>query len=584
MLELSIPYFVPHSQCSNDNLFSCRTPARVGPSKLLWITLSHGRKQPKKRVRAPYAHKAGGGGSFCLHLKQSSEGKSRPKARPCRVARPRSPPPHLREAACRPQPPGRLPRDPRWHAGLQSRALPGSGDTEEPCEDPAPGSAAGTGGARDPQRAAPLPPPRFQQDLRGRPPPARAGARLPAAGVPWAALGASATRSGAARATDAPRTRHGGWGGSRGAGGTFPPGATGGREAGRAGPGRPGAPYLGPLLHVVLAEPAPAVHHQPVYQREEEVDGLAALLRAPDPLDLVAAEVPLSDAAAGAGQLPVGQLPVAVHPLHPLEHAVPHHLPQEVVQVAEADVVQAGHDVLQGDPLQVEPHDVPQRHGAAGTAAPLTCRRPPREAMPAGPPPAPGRPGQGLRRGAGPGETFAAAGWAGLGCAPRPGGAAGAPRCRPSGVRDPHPRAPRPRGNGARQPPPDLWTEAADGPALINTPATCGMCARPAARSRGAAARGWSPPGTARRGSPRPLPARHGPDSQWAVAGRGQPSGNERRRLPHVRVEGGAGPRPTRGVGVASAIEEFPPRMSAALPPPAPGRPATGPGAPGLLH
>lgn len=124
---------------------------------------------------------------------------------------------------------------------------------------------------------------------------------------------------------------------------------------------------LGSLLHVVLAEPAPAVHHQPVYQREEEVDGLATLLRAADPLDLVAAEVPLGHAAAGAGQLPVGKLPVAMHPLHPLQHTVPHHLPQEVVQVAEADVVQAGHDVLQGDSLQVEPHDVPQRHGAAGT-------------------------------------------------------------------------------------------------------------------------------------------------------------------------------------------------------------------------
>lgn len=158
---------------------------------------------------------------------------------------------------------------------------------------------------------------------------------------------------------------------------------------------------LGSLFHVVFAEPAPAVHHKAVYQREEKVDGLAALLRASDPLDLVAAEVPLGDPAAGAGQLPVGQLPVAVHPLHPLQHAVPHHLPQEVVQVAEADVVQAGHDVLQGDPLQVQPHDVPQRHGAAGTGAPLLCPR--CEAMPVGQPSAPGRAGQGLRRGAGPG-------------------------------------------------------------------------------------------------------------------------------------------------------------------------------------
>lgn len=155
---------------------------------------------------------------------------------------------------------------------------------------------------------------------------------------------------------------------------------------------------LGALLYVVLAEPAAAVHHQAVDQREKEVDGLAALLRAPDPLDLVAAEMPLGDPAAGAGQLPVGQLTVAVHALHPLQHAVAHHLPQEVVQVAEADVVQTRHDVLQGEPLQVQPHDVPQRHGAAGTGAPLPGRHPPWEAMPAG-----SRPG----RDSGTGPNFA---------------------------------------------------------------------------------------------------------------------------------------------------------------------------------
>lgn len=101
----------------------------------------------------------------------------------------------------------------------------------------------------------------------------------------------------------------------------------------------PSAPYLGSLFHVVLAEPAAAVHHQSVYQSEEKVDGLAALLSTPNPLDLVATEMPLGDAAAGAGQLPVGQLPVAVHPLHPLQHAVSHHLSQKVVQVTEADVM-----------------------------------------------------------------------------------------------------------------------------------------------------------------------------------------------------------------------------------------------------
>lgn len=67
------------------------------------------------------------------------------------------------------------------------------------------------------------------------------------------------------------------------------------------------------------------------------------------------------------------------------------------------------------------------------------------------------------------------------------------------------------------------------------------------------------------------------------------PALGERAAEASTRARGGRGrrgrrPRPTRGVGVASAIEEFPPRMSAALPPPAPGRPATGPGAPGLLH
>lgn len=220
-----------------------------------------------------------------------------------------------------------------------------------------------------------------------------------------------------------------------GAGGNFPPGPSGSCEAGRSERepvvvGRAGrvaaAPYLGSLLHVVLAEPAPAVHHQPVYQREEEVDGLAALLRAPDPLDLVAAEMPLGDAAAGAGQLPVGQLPVAVHPLHPLQHAVPHHLPQEVVQVAEADVVQAGHDVLQGDSLQVEPHDVPQRHGAAGTGAPLPCPAPAsggdagRAAAGSRPSRARAPPPCGARRGeAKLSPRRAGLGWVGMRCAPR---------------------------------------------------------------------------------------------------------------------------------------------------------------------
>lgn len=49
VLELSIPYSVPHTHSSNDNLCSCGTLPQVGSSKLLWITLSHGRKQPNNR-------------------------------------------------------------------------------------------------------------------------------------------------------------------------------------------------------------------------------------------------------------------------------------------------------------------------------------------------------------------------------------------------------------------------------------------------------------------------------------------------------------------------------------------------------
>ncbi|XP_065492941.1 POLG alternative reading frame-like [Caloenas nicobarica] len=193
-------------------------------------------------------------------------------------------------------------------------------------------------------------------------------------------------------------------------------------------------------------------------------------------------------------------------------------------------------------------------------------------------PPAPGRAGQGLRRGAGPGEARQNFRRGGLRCAPRPraavlpepraaaaAAAAAATQAAcgtPRAVSEPRPAAP------ARS-----VAAAADGPALINTPATCGMCARPAARSRGAAARGWSPPGTARRRSLRPLPARDSTSGQSTAAGRGQPSGNKRRGLLHVRAGGVActPASPTaRGVGVASAIEEFSPRMSRRRGPPAP--------------
>lgn len=52
-------------------------------------------------------------------------------------------------------------------------------------------------------------------------------------------------------------------------------------------------------------------------------------------------------------------------------------LPQEAVQVTESDVVQAWHDVLQGDSLQIELHDVPQQHSVVGTGAPPPYQHPP---------------------------------------------------------------------------------------------------------------------------------------------------------------------------------------------------------------
>lgn len=113
--------------------------------------------------------------------------------------------------------------------------------------------------------------------------------------------------------------------------------------------GRPRASYLGPFLDVVFAQPAPAVQDQPIDEGQEVIDGLTAFLVAPDPRDLITPQVPLGDAGAGPGQLAVPQGPVAVQLLHALQDAVAHHLAQEVIQVAEADLVQTGHDVLQGD-------------------------------------------------------------------------------------------------------------------------------------------------------------------------------------------------------------------------------------------
>lgn len=106
---------------------------------------------------------------------------------------------------------------------------------------------------------------------------------------------------------------------------------------------------LGPFLDVVFAQPAPAVQDQPIDEGQEVIDGLTAFLVAPDPRDLITPQVPLGDAGAGPGQLAVPQGPVAVQLLHALQDAVAHHLAQEVIQVAEADLVQTGHDVLQGD-------------------------------------------------------------------------------------------------------------------------------------------------------------------------------------------------------------------------------------------
>lgn len=100
------------------------------------------------------------------------------------------------------------------------------------------------------------------------------------------------------------------------------------------------------------------------------------------------------------------------------------------------------------------------------------------------------------------------------------------------------------------------------------------MCARPAARSRGAAARGWSPPARHREARllwPRPLPAHHGPGSQPASRGVASPRGTGGRGCYTCERWAWPGAPPPLGVGVASAIEEFSARMSAAVfPPPAP--------------
>lgn len=72
--------------------------------------------------------------------------------------------------------------------------------------------------------------------------------------------------------------------------------------------------------------------------------------------------MPFGDAGARPRQLAVPQYSVAVQLLDALQDAVADHLAQEVVQVTEADLVQTGHDVLQGDFLQIQPHDVCQGH------------------------------------------------------------------------------------------------------------------------------------------------------------------------------------------------------------------------------
>lgn len=119
---------------------------------------------------------------------------------------------------------------------------------------------------------------------------------------------------------------------------------------------------LGPLLDVVFAQPTPAVQDQLVDEGQEEADGFATLFVAPNPRDLVSPQVPFGDAGARPRQLAVPQYSVAVQLLDALQDAVAHHLAQEVVQVTEADLVQTGHDVLQGDFLQIQPHDVCQGH------------------------------------------------------------------------------------------------------------------------------------------------------------------------------------------------------------------------------
>lgn len=103
---------------------------------------------------------------------------------------------------------------------------------------------------------------------------------------------------------------------------------------------------------------------------------------------------------------------------------------------------------------------------------------------------------------------------------------------------------------------------AADGSALINTRATCGMCARsppaPAAPPHvGGARPAWraTPP-------PRPL---H-PLQPIGARGRGLPEGNKQRAFPHVRADG----RGLRAAGTAPASNRHSPCEGGAGPAPAP--------------
>lgn len=174
-------------------------------------------------------------------------------------------------------------------------------------------------------------------------------------------------------------------------------------------------------------------------------------------------------------------------------------------------------------------------------------------------PPAPGRDGTPGRD-----QTLQTPGRAALSSAPR---LSPAPRRRrrrrsPAPISPlPHDTEPLPRE--ARSPR-RFKGRAADGPALINTRATCGMCARSPPAPAVPPHVGGARPARSATPSPRPLRPPQPIGAQGAGPARGVQAASVSTRASGWAWPAGSRHRPSGGGGVASAIEEFSAGMSAA--------------------